>query len=114
MELRSFIKQALLDIVEGVKDAQAETASGTVVPGGFLKNIQNAERGLSEIQAIDFTVTISIDETSGRTARLGVLSGIVGAGLASDTAKADAHSTVLKFKIPIQLPTSGYLMPDEH
>jgi hypothetical protein len=111
MELRSFIKQALLDIVEGVKEAQGETESGTVVPGGFHKTIENVECGLSEVQAVDFTITVSIDETKGRKAKLGVFSGIVGGQLKSDVENANAQSTVLKFKIPIQLPTSGVIKP---
>lgn len=109
MDLRTFIKQALLDIVEGVKDAQGATPEGTVVPGGFNRSFDNVAHGVSEIQAIDFTVTVTIDEKKGRQAKLGVMSAIVGAGMASDVNNSSAQSSVLKFKIPIQMPLSGSL-----
>jgi hypothetical protein len=32
MELRTFVKQALLDIVQGIEDAQKETVEGTIAP----------------------------------------------------------------------------------
>ncbi len=59
MELRTFIKTALLDIIGAVTDAQDETEAGTIVPSGINKNYKSVEHGVSELQVIDFEVNVS-------------------------------------------------------
>ena len=107
MELRTFVTTALLDIVSGVKDAQNQTESGTIVPGGIGKNLKTLDSGFTNIQSIDFEVCVTAEETKGSEAKLGVVSSLVGAGVAGSSSNEKTHSSTLKFRIPIKLPSSG-------
>jgi len=109
MELRTFVKKALLDIIGAVKDVQAETEAGTVVPGGVNKNYESVKHGVSEIQAVDFEVSVTAEESKGSEGKLGVISSVVGAGVAGKSSNDTSQSSKLKFRIPLQLPTSGQL-----
>ncbi len=51
LELRIFIKTALLDIIGGVIDAQDEITSGHIVPNG-----------ISELKSVDFEVSDSAEK----------------------------------------------------
>jgi hypothetical protein len=65
MELRTFITQALLDVIAGVSDAQSKSQPGIIVPGNFAASYKALEAGITEYQIIDFEVTIQADERSG-------------------------------------------------
>jgi hypothetical protein len=106
MELRTFIKTALLDIINAVKDAQVEV-KGKIVPGGVKLNYESVKHGVSEIQVVDFEVMVEADESKGSEGKLGVVNSIIGAGIAGKSESGVKHSNVLKFRIPIKLPTSG-------
>jgi hypothetical protein len=109
MELRTFVKTALLDIVGGITDAQNETEEGTIVPGGINKNYKSVKHGVSELQGVDFEVCVTAEESKGTEGKLGVVSSIVGAGVAGKSSNEQTQSSSLKFRVPIQLPTSGTL-----
>jgi hypothetical protein len=108
MELRNFISQALSDIVGGVIDAQAKTPAGVVVPAGISTRVSVVEAGVSELQVVDFEVTVKADEQTGREAGLSVVSAVfgVGGGIKSDVGKSDGHAATLRFKVPVRLPKS--------
>ena len=107
MELRTFIKTALLDIVGGVTDAQKEITSGHIVPDGINRNFKAVEHGISELQAVDFEVSVSAEETSGTEGKLGVVTAFIGAGVAGKSTNESSNTSKLKFRIPIQLPTTN-------
>lgn len=106
MELRSFISQALLDVVAGVADAQSKSEPGTVVPGGFTTTYKALEAGVTELRVIEFEVTIQADERSGSEAKLSVVAAFVGGSVRGDSDKSGGHAATLKFRIPVSLPTS--------
>jgi hypothetical protein len=107
MELRTFIKTALLDIMGGVTDAQKEITSGHIVPDGINKSFKAVEHGISELQAVDFEVSVSAEETSGTEGKLGVVTAIIGAGISGKNTNESSNTSKLKFSIPIQLPKMG-------
>jgi len=104
MELRTFIKTALLDIVGGVTDAQDEIKSGQIVPNSINKSYKAVELGISELQAVDFEVSVSAEETSGTEGKLGVVTAFIGAGASRKSTNESSNTSKLKFSIPIQLP----------
>jgi len=106
MELRQFISQALLDIVGAVEDTQKKTKGGTIVPANISKSFQSVEHGISDLQGIEFEVTVKADQSVGSEAKLNVVAAIVGGGVKGESAKADGHVATLKFKVPVRLPTS--------
>ena len=109
MDLKTFITQALLDIVGAVKEAQSKSDEGAVVPGGINKTFQAVEKGVSELQAIDFEVTVRAEEKAGSEVRLSVVAAIVGGDVKGASGKQDAHASTLRFRIPVKFPTSGKL-----
>jgi len=108
MKLRDFVSEALADIVGGVQDAQVKTPNGVVVPPGISTRMSVVEAGISELQVVDFEVTVRADEKSGREAGLSVVSAVfgIGAGIKSVFGKSGGHAATLKFRVPIRLPSS--------
>ncbi|QDT80171.1 hypothetical protein Mal35_36420 [Gimesia maris] len=107
MELRSFVKTALLDIIEGVKDAQESTPDGTIVPA-LADNSANADRGIMCIQVIEFEVSVKAEKTSGSEGKLGVVNSFIGAGITGRSGKEEGSASVIRFKVPIQFPVNGF------
>ena len=106
MELRNFISQALLDVIGGVQDAQSKSDTGSVVPAGIREAYKAVEVGISELQVIDFEVTVKADERSGSEAKLSVVAAFVGGSVKGDSGKTGGHAATLKFRVPVRLPTS--------
>jgi len=106
MELRDFISTALLDIVGAVQDAQAKTPTGTIVPDDIVDDFKAVETGISDVQSIEFEVTVSADKRSGSEGKLSVVAAVVGGGIKGESSKSDGHAASLKFRIPVRLPSS--------
>ena len=100
MELRTFIKQTLEDIVGGVSDAQESLPEGQIIPS-VKSDYKSVEHGIYHIQTVEFEVLVNAEETKGKGAKIGVVSSLIGAGLSSSRAEGSTQSTKLKFKIPI-------------
>jgi hypothetical protein len=105
MELRQFVSQALLDIIGGVEDAQSKTAGGIIVPPGASTKMTVVESGYTHIQIVDFEVSVRADERSSSEGKLSVVAVVFGAGIKGTNDKQDERSAILKFKIPLKLPT---------
>lgn len=105
MELRTFVTQALLDIVNGITDAQREASVGVIVPP-LKQTFATIETGLSAYQLVRFEICVRVDETKGKEAKIGVVSSLIGAGMATNNAKASEHSSTLQFSVPVNLPMS--------
>jgi len=104
MELRTFIKQALSDIIGAVEDSQNEIKNGRIVPSGISRSYESIKHGVGELQVVDFEVSVTAEESKGSEGKLGVISAVVGAGVAGKSTAENAHSSTLRFKIPIELP----------
>jgi len=103
VELRQFISATLLDIVGAVQDAQEKVGHDTIVPN-VVRNFKSVETGISDLQSIDFEVTVSADQRSGTETKINVVAAFLGGSTKADSDKAGGHAATLKFKIPIRLP----------
>lgn len=103
MELRTFIKEALVDIVGGVTDAQSEIERGQIVPpvSGSFKSV---ETGISEIQSVEFEVAVTTESRKGSEAKLSVVAAVVGGGIKGQSDSGSEHVARLRFKVPVKLP----------
>lgn len=106
MELRTFIKETLKDILGGISDAQQEIKGGNIVPDLNEQGWKGLETGLTSYQAIDFEVSVNAVEQQGSEAKLNVVAAIVGAGVKGNSSAASEHTAKLKFRIPVQYPKS--------
>jgi hypothetical protein len=105
MELRKFISTALLDIINGVEDAQAQTKPGTIIPE-VASNYDSVKVGISELTSVEFEVTVKADEHSGSEAKLNVVAAIIGGGIKGESGNNSGHAAKLVFKVPIRYPIS--------
>ncbi len=64
-ELREFITRALLDIITGIEDTQQQSSIDKIIPD-IAGGDQKARPEISDIQSIEFEVSIKVDkQTSG-------------------------------------------------
>ena len=105
MDLRDFVSTALLDIIEGVKDAQTKTDKGTIVPA-VRQNYKSVETGISELTTVEFEVTVKSDERAGSEAKLSVVAAVVGGGVKGESGSSSGHAAKLTFRVPVRLPVS--------
>lgn len=104
MELSTFVKETLLQITTGVAEAQAEAKHGVISPANIQQTADSVRLGVSALTVVEFEVEVAVDEGSGNTARLGVLSSFIGAGIQGDRRKEISNCSVLKFRVPVMLP----------
>lgn len=115
MELKEFIKETLVQLVEGVKDAQKETSdSGAViVPDGIrTSNISEyymvaIEKVAVPVYHVDFEVALTHSDGKEDKGGIGVWFGSVGVGGQVKTDGNEVSATNVKFRIPIILPVSN-------
>ena len=107
MELRTFIKETLKDVLGGIHDAQEEIEHGEVVPRLNEEGWKGLETGLTSFQAIDFEVSVNAVEKEGSEAKLSVVAAVIGGHVKGDSSNVAEHTAKLSFKIPIKLPISS-------
>ena len=118
MELKQFVKEALTQITEGVKEAQEtiRESGGYLNPAVRISSApaQSHVSSLSDgqnIYTVDFDIAISVAENTGTKAdgKLTVASILnLGAGVSS----SESNSTLSKiaFKVPLALPVDPVSM----
>jgi hypothetical protein len=107
MDLKDFISQTLVDIIEGIKAAQEKTQPGCIVPALIARNFKAVETGISQVQAVDFEVTVRADKKEGSEAKLNVVAAVIGGGVKGESGKTGGHAATLKFRVPVSLPESS-------
>ena len=104
MDLKTFIKKTLLDIVNGVKEAQATLPEGSVVPYPRQEtNIDMVKAGITAVQAIDFQVTVTAEGKEGAE-HISVVSALTLDNLEALALPPTRNTSVLRFKVPVCLP----------
>jgi hypothetical protein len=101
MNLKEFVSKALLDIVDGVADAQSKVTGGVIVPA-VVQTFQAVQHGVNNTQAVSFEVTVRAEESVGSEARLNVVAGFFGAGVKGERGNSEGHAAVLSIKVPIR------------
>lgn len=108
MNLRTFIAQTLLDIVNGVTDAQQATNEGVVVPRMPMEK-SVVDSGITKIQIVEIDVAVRAEESyeADGQARIGI--SVLGASTKGAVSATSGNESRVKVRIPLQLPTSGKL-----
>ena len=99
MDLKSFVRESLTQIVQGVAAAQKEAHKlGAVIdpPDGY-----NRRR-----ESVEFDVAVTVTEGSGSAARIGVLAGIVGGKIEGSSQKQGSAAHHIKFAVSLFYPES--------
>ena len=105
MELRSFVSEALSDIVAGVLEAQGKLP-GVVVPP-TTTSLQDVASGSTAYQKIDFEIQVTVEASQGTEGKISVMAAFIGAKGAKSKSDQALQSTMLKFSVPIRFPESA-------
>lgn len=118
MELKEFVKAALTDIVEAVKETQEEVKEyATIAPlviEGKRTDCVLMENGVARISNVDFDVAVTTESSEqgrgGGKAAIQV-AGLfkIGAEAKQDTEEKTQNLSRIKFSIPVLLPHSASL-----
>lgn len=97
MNLQDFIKETLVEIMQGVRDAQQEIGANT---SGEPATVTGTIVGSNVLQQVDFDVAVTTTSESGGGAKVSVLG--IGAGM--DGKSSTEAVSRIKFSVPIKLP----------
>ena len=108
MELKTFIKEALNDIIGAVEEVQSSNLKGKIVPSDYagVNAAKAGDLGILKTQPIEFEIMVSINEKEGSEAKLNVVAAIIGGHIKGESNSSLENVSKLKFKIPIKLPSS--------
>lgn len=109
MELKEFVKKTLLEIVEGVEEAQkAVKEHGAVVNPKYVKG-DSAQIGREyvPVQDISFEVGLTTSEVTGNDKGIGVVLGPLKAGINGTGNTSESSVTRIKFTVPLALPVDA-------
>ena len=107
MELKEFIENTLVDIVEGVKSAQerCNTQDVQISPGRVENSVASKD---TSIQKVEFNVVLGMDVGNKKTTKgaLQVILPNIGIGISSDDLSMHRNNeqTTVHFTVPIKLP----------
>ena len=112
MNLKEFVSESLIEIIEGVKDAQSKTgqSGGEVNPSPQGSSSDFTKQGLfiagnRKIGShVEFDVAVTVSEGSGAKGGIGIFSGALNIGASGQTSKTDVSLSRIKFQVPIVLP----------
>lgn len=111
MDLKDFVKNTLVQIVDGVAEAEKELeqkgASANPV-GGYFDQKQIGGRNWSFkdgiTDTVEFDVALTNSEKEGTSGGIGVLLGSVNLGAKGQTEETVTSVTRIKFSVPVLLP----------
>lgn len=115
MELKNFVSQTLVAIVEGVVEAQASTAKhgAFVNPGGLTRSGSAVSTDAiwdkstnNYARAVSFDVAIAVEEGTSTQAKIGVVSGFFNAGAGGASENKERAMSRIQFVVPLLLPTT--------
>jgi hypothetical protein len=109
MELKDFIKTTLLEITNGVIEAQKELKdTGCLInPQGLLRGDKQIQKGYGDkfrsVQMVKMRIAVSVSENTGKKSGIGVAK-IITAGLNTEKFDSNEQITTIEFDVPISLP----------
>jgi hypothetical protein len=109
MELKDFIKETLVQITNGVVEAQdlIKDTGCYINPEGYYENGQvrtGFDKEYRSIQKVRMSIAINVIENQQTKAGLGVVSAILTAGASATNTDSNSVTNRIEFEIPISLP----------
>lgn len=115
MELKEFITQTLININQGIIDAQEQTKDSGILINP--KNIRKRDNNNYEvyngnsatIQEIEFNVVVNVTEGKDSKIAVGAFTGILSGGVSNTNQNNNSTQTTIKFNLPVQFPSNDKL-----
>jgi hypothetical protein len=104
MELKEFVAQSIIQIMEGVKEAQRKAIEldGSVNPYTIAGNVKGYS--LKDLSNIEFEVSVTSEDKAGIGGGLNVFFGAISVGGKVDVSDSKIALNRLKFTIPVMYP----------
>ena len=97
MDLRTFVKITIIDVIYAVTMAQEETESS----GAFVGH----KEGHFGTTSFEFDIALAETGESSTGGRIGVFLASVGVGVKAEQKDASGVTSRVKFSVPVQFPT---------
>ena len=115
MELKEFITQTLININQGIIDAQEQTKESGIVINP--KNIKKRDSNIFEvcngnsapIQEIEFNIVVNVAEGKDSKIAVGAFTGMLSGGVSNTNQNNSSTQTTIKFNLPVQFPSKDLL-----
>ena len=115
MELKDFITQTLININQGIIDAQKQTNNSGILINP--KNIRKRDSGIYEeysgnsatIQEIEFNIVVNVTEGKDSKIAVGAFTGILSGAASNSNQNNNSTQTTIKFNLPVQFPSNDEL-----
>ncbi len=110
MELKEFISNTLIQIVDGVKEAKEKCEDGKNINpkiskiGLDLNKRSTKTDDFKIVQHVSFDVALTVEETEGNKEGVGVFVAAVGLGKQNTETTQSSSVSRIKFEVPITLP----------
>lgn len=112
MDIKNFVKETLVQIAEGVIDAQQSIKSSTAVINPNRVGINSigqkylAKSGATFVHDIEMEIAVTISDKEGNEGGLKVVAGVFSIGGGAKNEYLNNTISTVKFKIPMVLPVS--------
>jgi hypothetical protein len=115
MDLKEFISETIVQVVEGVEDARRKVKDkGVGINPQLTTNPSHAEvhgllrHGMNTFaQVINFDVALTVLEGKGTKGGIGIFAAGIGLGSSGQSQSENSSVSRVKFSIPLVLPTSS-------
>ncbi|AIF98281.1 hypothetical protein [Alteromonas australica] len=114
MELKDFVQESLLSIIDAVHDAQDKAMEkGAIInPGGLTRGTQNLEANSvwdnttnNYARNVNFDIAITAEDQAKGGAKIKVLSGLLGGDVGGEKSSKNSIASRIQFNVPILLPS---------
>ena len=108
MELKHFIKEALIEIVEAVREAQEEVQNSGARINPPQYNKPEGTQGGAPIFIIDVDVAVTATDSSGAKGGIDVLVAGFGVGSKADMNESNVSQNRIRFQVPVTYPVQKW------
>ena len=114
MQLKHFISETLVQLIDGIVEAQAKVQSsgGRVSPHVHAPNDPKSLYGRTNdklpVIFVDFDISVEAQEGIGTKGGIGVVSGIFNLGASGESRENKQSVNRIIFSIPVALPLQPY------
>lgn len=111
MKLDEFVKEVLIEIVSGIRSAQAIEGGAFIVPAGdgghdYAKHPRVSSSARIKSTIVDFDIALTVEDSSKAEGGGGLKVWGIGANVQGSVTSKDTTVSRIQFAIPILLPQS--------
>ena len=112
MELKTFIKSAITQIVESVDELNKEINIDKVCVNPYDINKSGSayiytNDASFNVTEINFDLSVSVTDNAEKGAKVGVVASVVGLGVSTKAGSQNSSISKLQFTIPVMLPSKS-------